>query len=136
MKRIKWVALILVLLALSGCGTAEKRRAAFVTQMDAFVGQSIDEVIKTKGVPTGTAALASGGRVVEYAKSNMVTSGGGSYTTYKSVYVPGANGGSWMQVPVQQAIPISTSEANCKVLFTVSKDNIVENWKAEGNHCY
>jgi hypothetical protein len=136
MKRIKCTALIFLLLALSGCGNLEKRRDTFVAQMDAFVGKSIDEVIKIKGVPTGTAELVSGGRVVEYAKSNRVTSGGGTFATYRSVYVPSANGGSYVSIPVNHTVPVSTSEENCKLLFTVSKDNIVVNWKAEGNNCY
>lgn len=136
MKRIGWSIIIFLLLILYGCGSLEKRRDTFAAQMDAFVGQSIDEVIKVKGVPTGTADLVSGGRVVEYAKSKMVTSGGGTYTTYRSVYVPNAYGGSYISVPVIQTVPVSTSEANCKVLITVSKDNLVENWKAEGNNCF
>jgi hypothetical protein len=136
MRKIRWLAFVLLLLSLSACGTSEKRAAEFAAQLDAFVGQSIDEVIKANGVPTGTAALSSGGRVVEYSKSKLVTSGGGAVTTFQNVYVPGPSGGSWTTVPVQTAVPISMSERNCKILFTVSKDNLVENWKAVGNSCY
>jgi hypothetical protein len=136
MRRINCLAFVLVLFSVSACGMAEKRAAEFADQMDAFVGRSIDEVIKANGVPTGTAALSNGGRVVEYSKSKLVTSGGGTVTTFQNVYVPGPSGGSWTTVPVQQAVPISMSERNCKVLFTVSKDNLVENWKAVGNSCY
>lgn len=128
--------LALVTVALAGCGVAAKRKEAFTAEMDSYLGQSLDEVIKAKGVPTATADLSNGGKVVEYSSSKMITSGGGSFTTYKSVYLPGPNGGTWTQVPVQNNTPISTSEARCKLLFTVSKDGLVENWKAEGNRCY
>lgn len=136
MAKIKLLVLVLTAFAISGCGIVAKRKEAFVAEMDSYVGRSIDEVIKTRGVPTGTAPLSNGGKVVEYSSSKMITSGGGSYTTYESLYIPGTNGGKWAQVPVQNSTPITTSEARCKLLFTVSKDGLVENWKAEGNRCY
>lgn len=136
MKVSKLAILLLATMALAGCGVMEKRKAAFTAELDSYVGKSLDEVIKAKGVPTGTADLSNGGKVVEYSSSKMITGGGGSYTSYESVFVPGPNGGSLTQVPVQKSRPITTSEARCKLLFTVSKAGIVENWKAEGNSCY
>lgn len=136
MGKVKLFVLTLAVIALGGCGIAAKRKEAFTAQMDSYIGQSLDEVIKAKGVPTATADLSNGGKVVEYSSSKMITSGGGSYTSYRSVYLPGPNGGTWTQVPVQNNMPIDTTEARCKLLFTVSKENKVESWKAEGNRCY
>jgi hypothetical protein len=134
----KTILLVIATVALSSCGTAEKQKAAFTYEMDAFVGQSVDNVLTAKGPPTGTASLSSGGRVIEYSKSTTLTSSGGSYTVTQPVYVPGYGGapGTWVQVPQQHTTGASSYEQSCKLLFKVSKDNIVESWKAEGNNCY
>jgi hypothetical protein len=137
MKPFRCTAFLLATAILAACGIAEKKRDAFQAEMSAFVGRSADEVIKAKGVPTATATLSNGGRVLEYYSSKMVTSGGGSHVTYQNVYRTNSLGtGGYTQVPVQQTAPITTTELRCKILFVVSRNGLVDSWKAEGNNCY
>lgn len=126
-------------LVLAGCNSMQKKEAAarFVAEMDGFVGKSTDAVILVKGVPTGTAILTTGDKVLEYSKSRTETAGGGSYTVNNPVFVPRPGGaGSWIYVPSQQTQAIQSWEVSCKLIFHVSPDNKVLSWKAEGNACY
>jgi len=126
-----------VLLALAGCASLnEEEVRQFQAEMDSYVGRSVDELVLARGVPTATAPLSTGGRVLEYAKSSTRISGGQSYTVYNPVFVPNSSGGgTWISVPSQHAAPIHSSERNCKLTFQVSADNVVRAWKAEGNDC-
>ena len=75
---------------------------------------------------------------MEYSKSRTVVSGGGSFTVNKSVYVPSSTGGvgTWVSVPQQQAVPVSSRDASCKLIFEISADNLVMGWKSEGRDCF
>lgn len=132
------IVALAVLASLSGCVSMEERRAAFYYSLDPFIGKTADELVLAKGVPTGSYTLSTGGRVLEYARSRLVTRGGGSMTVYRQVYVPGKNGaaGAWVTVPMEQAMPANTMEESCKILFQISPKNVVESWKHEGNACY
>jgi hypothetical protein len=128
---------LLCLLVLAGCASMnEEAVRQFQSEMDGYVGRSADELILARGVPTATAPLSTGGKVLEYSKSRTDISGGNSYTTYTPVFVPNASGGgTWISVPSHQTVPIYSYERSCKLTFQVSTDNIVLNWKAEGNEC-
>ncbi len=119
-------------LMLTGCGAIQARKERYAAEQNKWVGRSVDDLVSAKGVPTGTFSLSNGGKIIEYAKSESKTSGGGSHTVYKSVY----QNGQWVQVPQQQANPISTYTANCKTIFKASKVNIIESVTLEGNDCY
>jgi hypothetical protein len=126
--------IITSIIMLVGCKTLAERQGAFTQEMDAFVGSNADELVVKRGPPSNVATLSTGGKVLEYSKSRTVTSGGGSFTTYASTYDPGTK--KWVNVPQQQAIPVSSKESHCKILFKVSPSNIVESWTSEGNGCY
>ena len=128
---------LLCSLVLAGCASMnEEAVRQFQAEMDGYVGRSADELILARGVPTASAPLSTGGKLLEYSKSRTSISGGGSYTTYTPVFVPNTSGGgTWISVPSQQTVPIHSSERGCKLTFQVSTDNIVLNWKAEGNEC-
>ena len=126
-------------LTLTGCGIAQRKAATqqFQAKMDGFVGQPFDDVIRSLGVPTNSATLTSGGKVYEYARSRTETGGGGSYTVNRPMYVPKyGTPGTWVNVPTQQAMPISSYEISCRLLIEVSAENKVLTWKADGNGCY
>lgn len=138
MSRVTFTGMLLAgLLALAGCAsTNEEEARQFQAEMDGYVGRSVDELVLARGVPTALAPLSTGGKVLEYSKSTTRISGGHSYTTYTPIFVPNTSGGgTWVSVPSQQSAPIHTSERSCKLTFQVSADNIVLNWKAEGNDC-
>lgn len=128
---------MLGLLALAGCAAvSEETTRQFQAEMDGYVGRSADELILARGVPTAAAPLSTGGKVLEYTKSTTRLSGGHSYISYTPVFVPNSSGGgTWISVPSAQSTPIHSSERGCKLTFQVSADNIVRNWKAEGNDC-
>ena len=131
------ITVLVLALLLAGCVSLAERRQQFTQAMDSWVGRSADELISSRGPPTNSASLSTGGRVLEYARSALVTSGGGTYTTVVPVFVPNpAGGGRYVGVPSQQAVPVVTSEMNCRILFRVSPANRVESWSAEGNACY
>ncbi|MDP1634668.1 MAG: hypothetical protein Q8L69_08290, partial [Gallionellaceae bacterium] len=98
--------LVILSLALSGCGQQriKEQKAKFTETNNQLVGRTYDDLIKEKGVPTGEAKLSDGSKVVEYFNSSTVISGGGSYTTSTTTYVPNPNGGagSWVDGQKQQ----------------------------------
>lgn len=126
---------VLMLSMLAGCASLEQRKAAFARNMDIYVGKTADDLVIAEGPPSSTFRLSSGGQVFEYFKTRTVLHGG-SYTVMQPVFVPGANGGSWVSVPAQQSLPVSSSEYSCKLLFRISAKNMVESWSARGNDCY
>lgn len=128
---------LIALLALAGCASIDEEAARkFQAEMDGYVGKSVDELILARGVPTATAALSSGGKVLEYSTHRSSVSGGYSYLSYTPVFVPNSSGGgTWISVPSHQTAPIYTSEWRCKLTFQISADNQVLNWRAEGNDC-
>jgi len=124
-------------LALAGCAAMnEEAKRKFQAEMDGYVGRPVDELILARGVPSASASLSTGGRVLEYSSGRTSISGGYSYLTYTPVFVPNSSGGgTWISVPSHQTAPIHTSERRCKLTFEVSAAGKVLNWRAEGNDC-
>jgi hypothetical protein len=133
---VRYATILLISVLSAGCVTTAQKKEKFSQDLDSWIGKSADDLVVAKGPPTSTFQLSSGGRVFEYSKSGSVTSGGGSYTINQTVYKPGAGGGTWEYVPQQKALPTSTHEYSCKVVFKVSAANVVESWTSEGNRCY
>ena len=131
------ILLLLGPLVLAGCASLNEEAARkFQAEMDGYVGKSMDELILARGVPTATAMLSSGGKVLEYSSSRTSVSGGYSYLTYTPVFVPNnAGGGTWISVPSHQTAPIHSMELRCKLTFQIGADQKVLNWRAEGNDC-
>lgn len=136
-RAVNQLIAVLALLVMAGCAsTNEEAIRKFQTEMDGYVGKSVDELILVRGVPTATATLSSGGKVLEYSTQRSSVSGGYSYLTYTPVFVPNSSGGgTWISVPSHETAPISTSEWRCKLTFQISVDHKVLNWRAEGNDC-
>ncbi len=124
-------------LILAGCSALnEEATRKFQAEMDGYVGRPVDELILARGVPTATAELSAGGRVLEYSSRRTSVSGGHSYLSYTPVYVPNnSGGGTWVSVPSYQSAPVHSMEWRCKLTFQVSPANTVLNWRAEGNDC-
>lgn len=139
MKKVIFVVMV-ISFTLSGCKLAQikEQKAKFTETNNQLVGKTYDDLIKEKGVPTGEAKLSNGGKVVEYFHSSTETSGGGSYSTPTTTYVPNPYGGAgvWVQGQQQKHIPVRSEEMTCKLNFVISPQNIIESWKADGNKCY
>ena len=125
---------LLMALLLGGCASMEQRRADFTAAMDAWVGKSLDDLVQAKGPPTSSFTLSNGKRVVEFLRKDTMITGGDGMTMMTPVFVP--NGGGWVYVPQQTYFPARSMTMLCKTLFTVSTENVIESWKAEGNDCY
>jgi hypothetical protein len=128
--RIIHAALTLVLAACAAPGPS--RQQLFVARMDAWVGQHADDLARSLGPPTSAYTLSNGGRVLQYAKTETTTSGGGSYTVNTPVQTPSG----MVNVPQQRTRPVVTATTHCTLLFSVSPAHVIESWKADGNACY
>jgi len=135
-KVMRVAAVLLALLMLSGCASQAERKAKFYQSMDGFVGASVDDLVLAKGPPSNSFTLSTGGRVFEYSRSQLITSGGGSYPVGGSVFVGDRRGGGWVSAPSYRTFPVTTSEYFCKILVRISPANLVESWSSEGNDCY
>ncbi len=124
------VALV-ALFMLAGCGIAQKREEAFNAAMNRWIGQHTDSLFVTKGPPTNAVSLSDGGKVLEYSRSQVVTSGGGTYTVMVPIYNPASRTNT--MVPQQRSTPVSSEVQDCKLLFRVSAESRIESWSAQGN---
>lgn len=122
---------------LAGCASMNEEAARrFQAEMDGYVGKPVDELILARGVPSASATLSSGGKVLEYSSSRTSVSGGYAYLSYTPVFVPNSTGGgTWISVPTQQTAPIQSMELRYKLTFQITPDQKVLNWRAEGNDC-
>lgn len=125
---------LLASVLLGGCATTEQRRAEFGATMDAWVGKPLDDMVQAHGPPTSSFTLSNGKRVVEYLRKDTVITGGEPLTAMTPVFVP--NGGGWVYVPQPVYFPPHSATFVCRILLTVSKDNVIESWRSEGNDCY
>ena len=123
-------ALILLLAACAAPGPSPQQ--LFEARMQAWIGQHADDLARSLGPPTSAYALTDGGRVLQYARSETNTSGGGSYTVNTPVQTPSGI----VNVPQQRTRPVVTTTMHCTLLFSVSPAHVVESWKADGNACY
>lgn len=138
MKCLPYVSLALVLV-FSGCSSLDVRelKKRFTDENQVFVGKTYDDLIKGKGVPTGSATLSDGSKVVEYYNAQIEISGGGSYPYPTTNYIPHPNGGgTWIYVDHMRSLPVRSWNKICKIDFVVSPKNTVESWKYEGKGCY
>jgi hypothetical protein len=138
MKQFLFICLTSALV-LSGCGSLsiKEREKVFMAENNAYIGKTHDELIKGKGVPTGTATLSDGSKVVEYYNVLVEISGGGTFTFPTSAYIRNANGSNtWVYVEHEHALPVRAWNKVCKIDFMVTAKDIVESWKYDGKGCY
>lgn len=139
MKKTILFCVVSSLLFLSGCQTLnfKERQKLFKNENTAFVGKTYDELIKEKGVPTGTATLTNSGKVVEYFTTQTEVSGGGYYGYPGPLYYGnGYWGRNWGYYGDMSMYPVQSWTSSCKLDFVVSPQSVVESWKYEGNGCF
>jgi hypothetical protein len=138
MKRIISIC-VASAIVLSGCNTLnyKERKQMFTTENNTFIGKTYDDLIKGKGVPSGTASLTDTGKVVEYYNSQLEVTGGGYYGYPHMNYGVHAYGGRNMFYgDYAQSFPVQTWLSVCKIDFVVSSKNVVESWKFDGMGCF
>lgn len=121
------LAIVAVVLALSGCATSAKYEAL----LDTWKGKNINELVESWGYPDNTITAPNGNTVYVYGyhqstyipKTNYVSSG------------VGFDGGN-----LDSRISISsfggyTVEENCSTYFEVDSGKTIIMWKWKGNAC-
>jgi hypothetical protein len=129
---MRFFLVVLILLVGACAAPGPSRQQLFAARMDAWVGQHADDLARSLGPPTSLYVLSNGGRVLQYAKSETTTSGGGSYTVNTPVQTPSG----MVSVPQQRTKPVVTTTLQCTLIFSVSPAHVIESWKADGNACY
>jgi hypothetical protein len=99
----------IVCLALSAVGCVAPNR--YGEMLDGWVGRPTDELVRAWGPPDGSYPLSDGGKVIEYDERRNVA----YYDYYFGSYV---------------------EELRCKTLFTISREDVIQSWKWQGNDCY
>jgi hypothetical protein len=135
--------LIIAATILSGCATT----ANYEKTLGSWVGSSADSLVLSWGPPSSEYNLSSGGKVIEYVKRNNITIPGYTYNTPVNTYhngttsTYGKNGtvtGSYSGTSttyVQQQTSGQNINLICTTRFTISPNDIIQNWAWEGNNC-
>ncbi|HUL09101.1 MAG TPA: hypothetical protein VLV76_22410 [Candidatus Acidoferrum sp.] len=108
---------------LAACATEEH----YNRMLAAWVGRPLDELIVIWGPPDKQAHLSRGGKVVEYDRRRIVTTGG--YTRYEPVHTEDET----IWIPVE--VPSRERHLQCATRFVVSPADIIESWSHDGNDC-
>jgi hypothetical protein len=110
-----------------------------------FVGKSVDQLVLALGPPQSSYKLSDGRDVLQYEVDRMITTGGGSYTSYETVNrdrrVRDPDGTvrviqDRQTIPVQNNQPIQTYNQVCKRRFVVDQNKMVTQFNWEGNSCF
>lgn len=126
-------------LALTACETLspKERQLAFMAENNAYIGKSLDDLIKGKGVPTGTAVLSDGSKMIEYYNAQVEISGGGYYPFSTSTYHTHKNGTrTLVYVNQLQSMPVRSWNKICRIDYLINQQNLVESWQFDGKGCY
>jgi hypothetical protein len=110
---------------LAACAT----EAHYDRMLAGWVGRPLDDLIVQWGPPDKTAALSRGGKVIEYDRERIVTTGG--YTRYEPVITDGDK--DPILVPV--AVPSEERHLRCATRFVISPADIIESWSHDGSDC-
>lgn len=132
------------LLFLVGCATTEN----YEKILGSWVGNHVDDLIASWGIPDKSIELSTGGAMIEYIRESTSIGGGGSYsvpqTTYNSgnASVYGGLGGSLYgnysgttTTYIEKNYPVYTIYRNCTTRFTMDSLGIIIKWVWEGNNC-
>jgi len=131
----KKIFILLLSLGLCGCATTAK----YDQKLDVLVGQSEDLLIATWGVPDKEYHLSNGKKAIEYARKDILRSGGYTYTYPRTVYQSGIIDGKAYQGSATQYVIETTPDRKfklfCNTSFIIDSQGKVESWHHEGNNC-
>lgn len=130
---MKKTAIVVCALLMVGCASTQQRKGEFTVAMDAWIGKSADDLVLDKGPPTGSFQLSNGQRILEYLEKETVINRSSGFAASTGIV---SGDGSWFFIPRYTFAPDRSTTWTCKVLFTVTPQNIIESWKSQGNNCY
>lgn len=114
---------VLVIALLSGCATSAKYNAI----LDTWMGHDVNELVNSWGYPQNSFKAPNGNTVYVYGSSGSYTMPTQTNTTYNvvgnTVYGNSYTTGG------------QTLNFWCRTFFEVNDQNIIVNWRWEGNNC-
>lgn len=123
---------VALLLAVAGCALPTTQK--YEAKLEPLIGMPVDDLVLKWGPPQSSFTMGDGRTVIEYSKSELVASGGGT-----SFGIGGGSRGPSIGTGVSTSFPVrggSYGEGrHCKTRFIVSKERVVQAWSWEGNHC-
>jgi len=128
---VKFICLLSSVFFLSSCATQEGYRRL----MQTWIGNSTDSLITAWGPPNSTSDLSTGGKVLQYIRQDVSTSGGYTYFIPKTLNTYGSGG--WAQTTYQQpvTVPQSTTVLTCTSRFATDAENSIISFSFQGNAC-
>ncbi len=108
---------------LAACATEEH----YNRMLAGWVGRPLDDLMIQWGPPDKSAFLSRGGKVIEYDRARIVTTGG--HTRYEPVKTD--NDTIW--IPVE--VPSRERHLRCATRFVISPADIIESWSHDGDDC-
>lgn len=138
------IIIILIFILTAGCATT----ANYEKVLDSWVGNHLDNLIGSWGIPDKSIELSNGGAMVEYIRESTTVGGGGSYTVPKTTHstgnatfygglgksATGSYSGSTTTY-IEKNRPVYTVHRNCRTRFTIDISGIITKWGWEGNNC-
>ena len=122
----RMVIAVVVGVLLAACATEEH----YNRMLAGWVGRPLDDLMIQWGPPDKSAVLSRGGKVIEYDRKRIVSSGG--YTRYEPVVVDRKKKHTIL-VPVE--VPSKERHLRCATRFVISPADIIESWSHDGNDC-
>lgn len=119
---MKRIALVTLLLLLSGCINFKQRHIA---TMNTWIGHPKSELISKWGIPTREYTNSDGTQLVEFVTTKTTTSGGGP-TLFATA------GG----LPIAVEDPVKYENHHCRYTMFINKEGFVSTWRSEGDICY
>jgi hypothetical protein len=133
-RQLVFIFAAMILLS-SGCATVAKYEA----RLNTFIGQSEGSLIASWGVPRKEYRLDSGKKAVEYARKDLVQTGGDTFVEERTVSHSGVIGDKpYSGISTQyvtQTSPVEQYKLYCKTSFVINTNGTVESWHHEGNNC-
>lgn len=135
--KIKFTALLIVLIVISGCATTENYENILAT----WIGNSESQLVSKWGPPKTVYQESSNSKIFTYSRDRNVQLGGYQVSTPVTTRTNGniygdvnASYNSTSTTYVQSTTPIQNISMNCTTRFTIT-NGYVKYWSWEGNDC-
>ena len=156
---MKVAVMVILIVMLCACGTIPpSEKKVLSNKADKWVGRTVDELIVANGEPASVHPLESGGRIFEYFEDKVDNQNWSRthikkyshkrrfegelsditkplYRTDKPFVAPTPVAPPASLTPAKSTRTASDPTQSCRILFTISASDIIEEWSAEGEGC-
>lgn len=116
---MRHLTIIAFTISISACAAAPKTNPEYDKLLDSWMGQPVEKLVSTWGVPQGEWKAPSGSTVLTYEKSGARFVPGVTSVTGNVAF-----GGGNAVVPT-----------SCRTTLTASPSGVLNDWSYEGNGC-